>query len=367
MKNNHVILNFLKDLSNKIYKLTDKLSKFLRTKQGKNSLKLILRLVLVILFIQVAKLIAHVLNQFGIEVFNFAAATFKSILSLFWSFIIYYSYVLFSVLFFYIFLDDLSKEKEILEISKDKKTQTRFMEALQLLKRFFEFFVYLVQIPLILIIVVAIVIFSILINYAMSGVFLISLFFLLLSIILFASLVIVLITAYLKERYEWKKLIDITVTLVVTLFVASLFFIAYETRDYDFNENLTDDFALIDSETSYNLNNSEYSKVRIIVDRNVQIVKDENIKDKVVLRTRRAETSNLAIQNEISDDKLNVELDYDLNLRFKNINQLSNLLIKCIEDKTIYNYQLLKYGQTQIMINPDDIEKIIVVQNDRND
>lgn len=361
MKNEFVILKFVKYLGDKAYDLVNKLSKFLRTKHGKNVVRISLYTLILIFVLRILELPFFLLAAIGDQVLDVSVTSFSTILKFIWKTALYYTYIIYIIISLYIFINDLLNKKSLIKISKKDSDNKNFKEILIAIKKFIKTLVYLSIIPILFIIVITIFSLIYLISIAIKGTYLISLFIFLISLISFGVVAILAILSNLKAGETKRKHLIILTSISIIFFLSSIFALILETKDYSYKNQLTNDFKILESETSYNLNAKDYDTVKITSDRNIFVIKDDDLKDQIIVKINRAETSVAKYESIVIKDELKINIDFELNLKLSHIEKLNNFIKKCIEDKTIYNYTKLKYGDIQIFVNPNYLNKVIIV------
>lgn len=116
-------------------------------------------------------------------------------------------------------------------------------------------------------------------------------------------------------------------------------------------------------------NKKEYQFIRNINNENIVINTyiDEEYNDEILVRVNYLETSKLKYLVSYDDKYTNIVFSNDLNIRIKDIPAINDLLIKCVSNKMIYNYNLIKYSTVDIYSSKNIIEKIKVLDyEDRN-
>ena len=82
------------------------------------------------------------------------------------------------------------------------------------------------------------------------------------------------------------------------------------------------------------------------------------IKDEIYLEIDHYDTSVAKTYIKDEDNTSVISFSNDLNENNIDMKLISNLIIKCIKDKKIYNYNLLKYSVVRIYANEDVLAKI---------
>lgn len=361
MKNDFAILKFVKFLGDKAYDLVNKLSKFLQTKYGKNIVRMSLYTLILIFILRVLELPFFLLATIGDQLLDVSLSTFSTILKAIWRNALYYTYVIYLIISLYSFTNYLLKKKELIKISAKDKENKIFKEALNKAEALFKTFIYLSIVPIIIMIIIIILFIIYLISLAVNGIYLISLFIFLISLISFAALAISAILSNLKLQKNKSKRTLILTLVSILFFLTSMFSLIIETKDYSYKNQLTNDFKILETETYYNLNANDYDTVRITSDRNLFLIKDENLNDEMIIKINRSETSVAKYETIVIGDELRINIDFELDFKFSHINKLNVFIKKFIEDKTIYDYTKLKYGDIQVIVNPEYINRITIV------
>lgn len=363
MENNFVLIKWIKKLADEAYTGIDKLAKLLKTSHGKNIVKLLLQTIILLIFIRLLELPVMIISITGAQIFAAFASTFRVIFSSIWEFSVYYVYFLYVMVLVYSFIELTRKSKDLMKVSEKEESNKKFAETMEGFAKFFKAVIIMAQIPLVLAFIANIVLIIYMSIYAAKGVYLYSLFYLSITVFLFIILALWAINLNFVKKAKDKKnnLMIGLLSVAAALFLISMSVLVYETKNYNYKNQLTSDFSMMDSELSYSLASNEYEKIKIIAPRNINIIEDETINDKVMISVSRAETSGIETSTKIVGDDLNVEIAFELDFKFVHMKKISQLIIRCIEDKTIYDYTKLKYGDIQIRVNPNDVKRIEIV------
>ena len=147
------------------------------------------------------------------------------------------------------------------------------------------------------------------------------------------------------------------------LFIIGLIIVNFDLKNYNYVnylpsefENKTEVITLsIDKNKTYSVMKAKYNQ-NIIIEKEI----NESIEDNVVMfevnHTKTSETFNT-----LKTDKNKVSIIFSNNFSVTSKNDLIKiykLFVKCIKDKTIYNYNLLKYSKIVIKGNSKSLDRI---------
>ena len=200
--------------------------------------------------------------------------------------------------------------------------------------------------------IVAIYLFSIVIIMLIKNIYIIS------PLIIFASLFILFTITFLhiKNKFFGKEQ---TITTNHFIFAFSLvligfFLFNYEVGSYEYVNALPNEMDVIVKEKSFEL--QEDMKIKLVNNSkldNIEIVYDETIGDEMFISFEYFETANVKYTYVFGDDD-DLELIFSSSLKFrpKNVNDVFKMIHATFNRKTIYNYNLFKYPNIIIRINP---------------
>ena len=114
----------------------------------------------------------------------------------------------------------------------------------------------------------------------------------------------------------------------------------------------------INEEKKINLTN--HSKLN-----NLDIIYDETLDNKLYIDFEYFETANVKYSYTFNEnDDLNLSFSSSLDFRPGNINDVFKLIHSTFNRKTIYNYNLFKYPNINVKVNPKYKDLIIVDKNE---
>jgi hypothetical protein len=147
------------------------------------------------------------------------------------------------------------------------------------------------------------------------------------------------------------------------LLIIGVVFLWYETSSYEYYNGLPVDMNLVYKEQTFNLTEGQ----NIIIKNNsklnnLNVIYDETLKDEMVVELEYFETADVKYYytfNEYDD----LDLTFTSNVKFHpaHVEDVLKLIYTTFNRKTIYNYNLFKYPNIYVYINPK-YEKLIKIK-----
>lgn len=151
-----------------------------------------------------------------------------------------------------------------------------------------------------------------------------------------------------------KYLRTLFVGLVLFLIGIACFYI--ETINYDIGSSLTSNFTLEQKVIEYKINNNQTFKITNDgTNKNMNLFIDNTLDNEVRIVVEHVDI--IDIKNEynskkyLNDEVISVDMESDLELDWNGILDLYDLGIASLQNKTIYNYSLLKYPEVKVFVN----------------
>lgn len=143
------------------------------------------------------------------------------------------------------------------------------------------------------------------------------------------------------------------------LLIATVSVFGIETRNYSYKEILPDFFDSTTKEISFDIKdlNKIVLKTNTRYD-NVKIYADDSLTDEIKVLFTYSETARPYYVNYIENDKLLLTFDSYFLPKLGTIEDLLRLSCDTIKNKTIYNYNMLKYPEISVYVNSKIKDKI---------
>ena len=93
---------------------------------------------------------------------------------------------------------------------------------------------------------------------------------------------------------------------------------------------------------------------------NIKISKniDSSLDDEIVIKISHTDFSEIVDLINVNNKETTIVMSNNLRMTSTGVNDIYNLIIDCIKDKRIYNYNLLKYSEVSIYGNEDVLSRI---------
>ena len=150
---------------------------------------------------------------------------------------------------------------------------------------------------------------------------------------------------------------------VISVLVIGVFLFNYEVSSYEYMNTLPNEMETIVKEASFEL--KEGSKIKIKNDsklNNVEVVYDETIGDEMYVSFEYFKTAKVRYTYTFNNnDYLELAFSSSLDFHPGNVNDVFKLVHSTFNRKTIYNYNLFKYPNITVRINPK-YEKYLLIK-----
>lgn len=130
--------------------------------------------------------------------------------------------------------------------------------------------------------------------------------------------------------------------------------LGYEMSSYEYNKSLPNEMDTIVKEAVFDL--KEGKKINLKNDsklNNIEVIYDETVEDKMYVSFEYFETADVKYTYTFNEsDDLNLSFSSKLDFHPKNVNDVFKLIHSTFNRKTVYNYNLFKYPNITIKVNP---------------
>lgn len=148
------------------------------------------------------------------------------------------------------------------------------------------------------------------------------------------------------------------------LFIIGLIIVNFDLKGYKYVNYLPSNFKTSTEVIKLNVeNNKKYKVKKAKNQQNIIIEKEENnIEENVItIEINHTETSKAYGLIKSFDKNVDVILYNDAVIsKVDDLSNIYDLFVKCIKDKTVYNYNLLKYSRVKIKGSKETLKKIEV-------
>ncbi len=139
-------------------------------------------------------------------------------------------------------------------------------------------------------------------------------------------------------------------------------FFAYEVKGYEYVNSLPTGFIMDSKEVNVRIEGLE--KIVITSDsklNNIKLYVDENVaKDEILIKTDSYKTSDISYIYKYLEDSMNITITSDLKYDIDYTEDILNLFVSTLKKKTIYNYNLIKYPNINVYINPSNSNRVSI-------
>ena len=152
------------------------------------------------------------------------------------------------------------------------------------------------------------------------------------------------------------------------MFILGLISLNFEFVKYDFVDYMPSDFEeIVDSYTINIKTDKVYKIARAKYNQNISIKKvvNNNLNDEIYVEVRHLSTSSSTSTIRNTENGTAIVFSNDLKLKVKDLKRIPSLVVDCIKNKKIYNYNLLKYSKITIYGNEEVLKNIEVIKYEK--
>lgn len=142
-------------------------------------------------------------------------------------------------------------------------------------------------------------------------------------------------------------------TVFIMLILGVLFF-GYELSSYEYYSGFPDDMKLITKEQVFKLEENKKIKLKsnTRLD-NLKIIYDSTLEDKMIVKLQYFETADVRYTYTFNEyDDLDLTFSSKLDFKPENVNDVFKLIYSTFNRKIKYNYNLFKYPNIYVYVNP---------------
>ena len=358
------LVNIIDFGTDKFLLLVKKLNKLISSKLSHDTIYIFSKIIITLIVLWLIKIPFDAFEEFGVALIYTLGTTFRHILSACLRGCFFLGYLVLCFIILLKVIGGMFADKELNFIEKDRRKDARVK------KKVFSPLISLIKICLnILLIPFVISAVVILVALGMSLAILVyskplyGLFPLLIGLLIMI-LSVILIVSFIKNdgvKYT-NKYVNMLFSGFV-LFIVGMICLNFELTSFSYVNYLPEGFNTYSSSTKLDVSDDINYKVKrgthnenIIINKSV----DNTLENEIMITEEYTNTSRLNI--DISKDKTNttVVLSNEFNLYKDDLKSIYNLVVRCIKDRTIYNYNLLKYSKVTIYGNEEVLSKIKV-------
>lgn len=357
MKNFKKFLNKGTDI---IYTFVSKLANKIKDEESTYYIKAIIKLSLLLLTYFVCWIIADGLINGGTYIIYQTASTGRRILSGIWNIGVVLTYFLFIIISLYKTINLSKNDSKFLMSHKNKdKDKITKKKIIFTVKTIIKILGVIILIPLFVGNVLSLLFLGLLFGYLRKKIYLISLFILAVGLILFFTTSIILIKKVMSNpKVNFKKYVIVIITSVLVI-GGSFIGILGETSSYKIDHNLTTDFKLLTIKNEYKMDlTKDYVIYNNDNDKNLELIIDDDLGSYLEITIRYIKTSKINTDIYFEENEVKIYNEQELNIQPEDIENIINLGVSCISDKTIYNYNLLKYAKIEVKVSSKYASKI---------
>lgn len=351
---------FLNKSTDIIYKFILKLANIIKDEKNSLLINAILKLTILCLIYFLCSIMADGLIQIGVYIIHQVATTGRTLLSNIWQITVNLTLFVFIIISLYRLTNIASKDNKFFTIyenkKKDKEVKKKIFPTIHTIIKTLG---TIILIPLFIGDIASLFILGIMVGYLRKGIYLISLFTIVIGLILFFTSIILMIKKLLSIKTNNLKQNLISIIISGILIAASSIGILFETSNYKINPSLTADFNISTLKYEYKMDtNKDYIILNNGYDKNLKFTIDEDLGSYIEIIIKHSTTSEVNTNIKYGEEIVNISLNQELNIEKQDLKNILNLGISCIQEKTIYNYTLLKYAEIEVRTSSKYADKI---------
>lgn len=358
------LVNIIDFGTEKFLMLVKKLSKLISSKISHDTIYIFSKIIITLIVLWLIKIPFDAFEEFGVALIYTLGTTFRHILSACLRGCFFLGYLVLCFIVLLKVIGDMFADKELNFIEKDRKKDARVK------KKVFSPIINIIKVCLnILLIPFVIASVVILVALGMSLAILVyskplyGLFPLLIGLLIMILSVILIVRFIINDGVKYtNKYVNMLFGGFV-LFIAGMICLNFEFTSFNYVNYLPEGFYTYETSTKLSINDDMNYKIKrgthnenIVINKRVE----DTLDNEIVITEEYTNTSR--INAIISKDKTNTSLIFsnEFNLYKDDLKSIYNLVVRCIKDRTIYNYNLLKYSKVTIYGNEEVLSKIKV-------
>ena len=352
--------NILNTATDRVFKFFDKIANIIKDENKSIIIKLIIKLSLLVLVYFVCGLITEGIIELGTYIIYLVGTSARALLSGIWSVIVKFVYFLFILVSLYRLTSIAEEDNKFISIFKNKKKDKETKEKIFVtVETIIKVFRTIILIPLFILVIGLLFAFGVMVGYIKEGIYLYSLFIIDIGLISVFSALIFMIKEFLTPGDKTIK--RCLTTIIISSFVVVLGTVGLlvETKDYEINKSLTTDFKTSQIKYEYKINSKkDYVIYHDGRDTNLELVIDDDLGSYLEIIITHTNTNIVNTKLKEENNKVRIMYDEDLNIHTSDIENIYNLALTCMKEKTIYNYTLLKYATIEVRVSSDYADNI---------
>ena len=341
------LVNIIDFGTDKLLLLIKKLNKLITSKISHDTIYIFSKIIITFTLLWLIKIPFDILQQIGVAAIYTVGSTFRHILStcLYGCFSLAYLMLCFIILLKVI--KGIFSDKELNFIEKNRRKDAKVKAAVfNPLIKVIKICLILLLIPLFVIAILMLIALGMAIALLVYSHPLYGLFPAIIGFLVMIISVILTVTHIVNDGNEYSdKYVNVLLSGFIC-FLIGIVSLSFEISTFKTVSYLPNDFYSIKSVTRMN----------------VEIEKKVNnsLGDEIIIEEQYANTSKVLTTVTKDKDYTNIVFKNELNLNKNDIKDIYELVIRCLREKTIYNYNLLKYSRIVIYGNEDVLSEIKV-------
>ena len=178
--------------------------------------------------------------------------------------------------------------------------------------------------------------------------------------------------SYFAFRHVQHRVFNVKTLVTRHYFIAGFIilllgvcFFTYEVKGYEYVNSLPTGFVMETKDVNVKINDLE--KIVIKADTkldNIKLYISEDVAhDEIIIKTENYRTSDVSYIYKYDDNNIKITVTSDLVYDMDYTEDIMNLFVSTLKKKTIYNYNLLKYPNINVYVNPINSNRISVEHN----
>ena len=147
----------------------------------------------------------------------------------------------------------------------------------------------------------------------------------------------------------------------LAVFLIGIAWFYLETIDFDIDKNLTNNLEMEQEVLEYEIEDDETFRItNFNTNKNMNLYIDNSLSNEVRIVVVYPDIMRIKSGYYTIDEKnlVRINIENELVMNFDTLNDLYDLGIISLKNKTLYNYSLLKYSEVRVFVNEDHKENI---------
>ena len=356
------LVNVIDFGTDKLLVLIKKLNKLITSKISHDTIYIFSKVIVTFVLLWLLRIPFVILEQIGVAGIYTVGSTFRHILSASLQGCCSLAYLLLCFIILLKVISAMFADKELNFIEKNRRKDAKVKAAVfNPLIKIIKVCLYILLVPLFVIVILVLIGLGMALALLVYSHPLYGLFPALIGFLIMICSVILIVNRIINGVNEYNnKYVNILLS-GFACFLVGVFILSFELATFSSSSTLPNNFYSYKTIDRISINdNLTYRIKKGLYNQNITIEKvvDDSLEDEIVIEEQYMNTSRVITT--VVKDKYNSTIVFtnEFNLSSDDIKSIYHLIIRCLKEKTIYNYNLLKYSKIVIYGNEEVLSNI---------